>query len=411
MARSPLRIYYSYADQDAAHRDALHTHLAPLRSRWRLSTWHRGMVPEGDDKVAAIRAQLAAADLILLLISAHFLADETRQTLEVQPALQRHQQGGARIIAILVGPALWEDASISHLPLLPPDRRPVTTWSDPELAWQAITRALRQRLPLSWPAFWPAMFLVPLLLVGDSRPPFVPGLIGSMSPPVVLDPHEVTNRRFSEWLGRLPDLQVDRQDARAAGLLLAELNWQDGGLRGDPTHHQVLVRDGYADRPVVGVSWHGAAAYCAAQGRRLPTQAEWEAASRGTQVQLPDPPKERERTCGRVVLARERGLACSDLPAGPAPVGSAAGDRTDTDIYDLLGNVAEWTADRISLAQDPSLRVPGPVHRVVCGGDFAAPWQARPSCRLHLSQDTADPHVGFRCAVTWDLATNRPRPR
>jgi len=141
------------------------------------------------------------------------------------------------------------------------------------------------------------------------------------------------------------------------------------------------------------VSWFGAAAYCRARGKRLPTEAEWEMAAGGGEKRR-FPWGDAEPRCAErdgVIFAGAPRAPCKKRE-GAAPVRSASQDVTPEGVHDLGGNVAEWVQDDGG-ADHPDTRV-------VRGGSWAGTaFDVRSAKRDFRAPATLQlVNVGFRCA-------------
>jgi len=143
-----MKLFFSYAHKDEALRDTLATHLALLKRQGIITTWHDRDVTAGTEWAQAIDSNLNTANIILLLISANFLASDYCYDTEMQRALERHHNGEARVIPILLKPCDWEGAPFGKLQALPiahsAGAKPVTQWSNEDEAFTAIAVGIRQ---------------------------------------------------------------------------------------------------------------------------------------------------------------------------------------------------------------------------------------------------------------------------
>ncbi len=85
-----------------------------------------------------IDKHLGTADIVLLLVSADFLASKYCYRDEMTRALQRHEEGTARVVPIILQPVDWKTAPFSKLQALPTEAKPVTSWSNPDDAYTDI---------------------------------------------------------------------------------------------------------------------------------------------------------------------------------------------------------------------------------------------------------------------------------
>jgi formylglycine-generating enzyme len=175
---------------------------------------------------------------------------------------------------------------------------------------------------------------------------------------------------------------------------------------------------GKDDYPVVQVSWDDAMAYAKWEGKRLPTEAEWEYAARGGLSGKKFVWGDEFKPGGKFMANTYTGQfpikdTGEDGYAGTSPWN--AFPPNGYGLYDMAGNVWQWTADvyretnadGVCPACAPSVSMlsssiaPGEVRRVIKGGSFLCSYvyceSYRPSARRGTPRDTGSEHVGFRC--------------
>jgi iron(II)-dependent oxidoreductase len=214
--------------------------------------------------------------------------------------------------------------------------------------------------------------------------------------------HEVTLRAYS--IDRFPVTNAEYAEFLNAQLAKAGpvsrlYDVDDPDARVHRRGERWMADKGYENHPVVEVPWAGAVAFCESRGKRLPTEAEWEKAARGTDArrypwgsELPD------RRRGRFASGWNETAAVDAFPGGASPYG----------VREMAGNVWQWVSSAYRPypysasdgREDPK---PGPVRGTRGGGHDSPMHEITTTQRgRNLSRNPTSGHhnIGSRCALS-----------
>lgn len=149
-------IFFSYSHRDEDLRDRLDMHLALMKRQDLIESWHDRQIPLGGYIDDTIDQALEAADIVLLLVSPDFIASEYCYGIEMKRALERHQEGSAHVVPIILRHCDWHAAPFGALRAAPKDGRPITSWPDLDEAFLDVVKGLRALLSQKPAAVLPA---------------------------------------------------------------------------------------------------------------------------------------------------------------------------------------------------------------------------------------------------------------
>jgi formylglycine-generating enzyme required for sulfatase activity len=213
-----------------------------------------------------------------------------------------------------------------------------------------------------------------------------------------LDKYEVSNAQYAYFLNEQGNqteagaawLDVDSDEAL---ILESSGSWQP--------------KDGYANHPVVQITWYGARAYCQWRGARLPTEAEWEKAARGVDGRFypwgNSFDGERLNFCDSNCTLDWAYSGSDDGYIRTAPVGTYSAGVSPYGVYNMVGNVSEWVEDWLEVypGGDPeSSENYGQQYRVIRGGSWSTTGAVGTIYRITGEPAQAPFATGFRCALS-----------
>src|SRR5689334_8391160 len=119
-------------------------HLSNLKRQGKITAWHDRAIEAGEEWEAQIKSKLESARIILLLVSASFMASDYCYDIEMERAMARHDAGSARMIPIVLRPCDWKGSPFSKLKILPKDGKAVTQWGDRDAAFVDVLQGIRR---------------------------------------------------------------------------------------------------------------------------------------------------------------------------------------------------------------------------------------------------------------------------
>ncbi len=392
-APRPISLFYSYSHEDEELRVKLQKHLAVLRWDGRIAEWNDRNIDAGDDWAKAIDDNLKSADIVLLLVSASFLASPYCWGKEMTTALERNARNEATVIPVILKPCQWKQTRLKDLQAAPKDGKPVTVWPDQDAALDDVAAKIvrvvdeigRKRAANPHPTplpqaglsreadqrgtrgsgrvrafkdfevfrdgdapWFPEMVVIPKGTFLMGSPPGEEGRRDAEGPQhKVTIGHRFALGRYAVTVGEYGQFVETSGHRHEGGIKVwTGSEWKDDESKSwrDPGFAQT------SRHPVVGISWRDALAYCewlakeTGEAYRLPSEAEWEYAARagtttpfsfGETISPAQANYDGNFTYGGGAKGeyRHKTVAVGTLPA------------SGWGLHEMHGNVWEWAAD------------------------------------------------------------------
>jgi tetratricopeptide (TPR) repeat protein len=141
----PLSIFYCSAPQDEKLRADLDKHLSKLKRQNQIATWHERDILAGEEKERKTYSQLNTADIILLLISKDFIADDHFFKLAIR-AGELHASEDAYVFSILLHPVDWKGTPFNKLHVVPTNLKSIAEWRDRDQAFHQVVGQIGKKI-------------------------------------------------------------------------------------------------------------------------------------------------------------------------------------------------------------------------------------------------------------------------
>ena len=142
-----VRVFFSYSHRDEAHLGQLKGHVRLLERQGLIEPWDDRHIRPGDDWAGSIDENLNNADLILFLVSHHFINSDYCYKIERSRALERANATEATVVPVILDDVDLHGEEFMSLQVLPTDAKPILSgqhWSNPNAAWRNVAEGIRK---------------------------------------------------------------------------------------------------------------------------------------------------------------------------------------------------------------------------------------------------------------------------
>ncbi|MFN0216438.1 MAG: COR domain-containing protein, partial [Saprospiraceae bacterium] len=140
------RIFISYAHKNEVYKDEFREMIAPLENVGKWKVWDDRYLLPGDDWNKEIMRQIAEANVVVLLLTASFFKSKYIWDIEMTRAIERHENGTALLVGVVVSDCLWEETPLSKIQMLPKDAIPVERHPNRPEVWRAVAKKIQEAI-------------------------------------------------------------------------------------------------------------------------------------------------------------------------------------------------------------------------------------------------------------------------
>lgn len=140
------RVFISYSKSDKDYLDAAKKHLKIFERQNQLRIWDDTQLFPGVKWDDAIKSELAAADIILFLVSSDLIATDYVWKVEMQAALARAEAGEVAVVPVIIRACAWESAPFGKYNALPAKGKPVSSFENEDEAWREVVKKMEMLL-------------------------------------------------------------------------------------------------------------------------------------------------------------------------------------------------------------------------------------------------------------------------
>jgi GTPase SAR1 family protein len=140
------KVFISYSKSDKEYLTMLKKQLKIYERQNLIAIWDDSKILPGENWDNVIKRELNTADIIILLVSSDLIATDYVWDIEMKAAMDRHQNGTAVVVPIIVRPCVWTSAPFGILNALPEKGVPISSWQNSDEAWSQVVKRIGEIL-------------------------------------------------------------------------------------------------------------------------------------------------------------------------------------------------------------------------------------------------------------------------